>query len=161
MAWRIYANDQCSLRVCTELLILRSFEQRVFLWAADHLVERCPGGDHWVDAILFFYGEVDEEGGSSSACFCNGWGYILALGDVGAGDAVGVGEFDEVRRKDGRAGVVLVVEGLLPLANHAKEAVVDDGDVDVKVLLLNRGELRAGHLEAAVAGDDPDVLLRA
>ena len=57
-------------------------------------------------------------------------GVTPAFVDVGSGDAVGGGEGDEVGREDGRAGVVLVVEGLLPLADHAEEAVVDDGDVD-------------------------------
>ena len=60
-----------------------------------------------------------------------------------------------------RGGVVLVVEGLLPLADHAEEAVVDDGDVDGELLLHDGGELGGGHLEAAVAGDDPDVFLGA
>jgi hypothetical protein len=85
----------------------------------------------------------------------------LRLRDVGAGDAVGGGEGDEVGREDGRGGVVLLVEGLLPLADHAEEAVVDDGDVDGEALLLDGGELGGGHLEAAVAGDDPDVFLGA
>ena len=83
------------------------------------------------------------------------------LRDVGAGDAVGGGEDDEVGREDGRRGVVLVVEGLLPLADHAEEAVVDDGDVDGQLLLLDGGEFGGGHLEAAVAGDDPDVFVGA
>src|ERR1700685_4289178 len=67
----------------------------------------------------------------------------------------------EVGREDGLLRVVLVVEALLPLANHAEEAVVDDGDVDGHLLLLQGGELSGGHLEAAVAGDDPDVFFRA
>ena len=49
------------------------------------------------------------------------------------------------------------VEGFLPLADHAEEAVVDDGDVEGDAFLDDGGELGGGHLEAAVAGDDPDV----
>ena len=30
--------------------------------AADHFVEGGAGGDHGVDAVFFFYLEVDEEG---------------------------------------------------------------------------------------------------
>jgi hypothetical protein len=41
------------------LLVLCCFEKWVVLGAADHLVERCSGGDHRVDAIFFFYLEVD------------------------------------------------------------------------------------------------------
>ena len=72
---------------------------------------------------------------------------------------MGCGEHDEVGREDGGGGVVLLVEGLLPLADHAEEAVVDDGDVDGEVFLDDGGELGGGHLEAAIAGDDPDVFL--
>ena len=61
------------------LFILRGFEQRVFLWAADHLVEGGAGGDHGVDAVFFFYLEVDEEGFAAGAGFCDCGGYILRL----------------------------------------------------------------------------------
>ena len=60
-----------------------------------------------------------------------------AFGDVRSGNAVSVGQFYEVGREDGRAGVVLVVEGLLPLPHHTEKAIVDDGDVDVQALLLD------------------------
>ena len=55
------------------------------------------GGDHGVDAVFFFDLEVDEKGAAGGARFCNGGGYILTFADVGAGDAVGGGEGDEVR----------------------------------------------------------------
>ena len=48
-----------------------------------------------------------------------------------------------------------VVEEFLPLPHHAKVAVVDDGDLDVDLFLHDRGEFRHGHLESAVAHDDP------
>ncbi len=102
-----------------------------------------------------------RKGFAGGAGLCNCGGYILALGDVGTGDAVGGGQHDEVGREDGAGGVVLVVEGLLPLADHAEEAVVDDGDVDGVALLLDSGEFARSHLEAAVAYDDPDVFFGA
>lgn len=43
------------------LFVLRGFEEGVFGGAADHLVEGCSRGDHGVDAVFFFYLEVDEE----------------------------------------------------------------------------------------------------
>jgi hypothetical protein len=49
------------MRRARSLLVLCGFEEGVFLWAADHLVEGCAGGDHGVDAVFFFYLEVDEE----------------------------------------------------------------------------------------------------
>ena len=47
------------------------------------------------------------------------------------------------------------------MADHAEEAVVDDRDVDGEVFLDDGGEFGGGHLEAAVAGDDPDVFVGA
>src|SRR6202012_4046792 len=117
------------------------FEERVFLWAADHLVERGAGRDHGVDAVFFFYGEVDEEGFAAGAGPGGRRCDLGAFGDIGSVDAVRGGEHDEVGREDGRGGVVLLVEGLLPLAHHAEEAVVDDGDVDGEALLNDGGEL--------------------
>ena len=46
----------------SHLFILRGFKQRVFLRPSHHLVEGGTGGDHGVDAVFFFYLEVDEEG---------------------------------------------------------------------------------------------------
>ena len=103
--------------------------------AADHFVEGGAGGDHGVDAIFLFYLEVDEEGMARGAGAGDGGGDVGALGDVGAGDAVSFGQLDEVGAEDGGGGVVLIVEGLLPLADHAEEAVVDDGDVDGEAFL--------------------------
>ena len=76
------------------------------------------------------------------------------------GDPEGRGQLAEVRA-DHRGGVVaLVVEELLPLAHHAEEAVVDQGDVDLDLLLHRGGELGHRHLEAAVADDRPYLLVR-
>ncbi len=41
------------------LLVLGGFDQGV--GAADHFVQGGAGGDHGVDAVFFFYLEVDEE----------------------------------------------------------------------------------------------------
>ena len=53
-------------------------------------------------------------------------------------------------------GVVLGVEEILPLADHAEIAVVDDRDLDVEVLLHAVASSLRRHLEAAVADDRPD-----
>ena len=125
--------------------------------AADHFVEGGSGGDHGVDAVFFFYLEVDE----------GGLPLVRALVTVGMTSVRlltwrrrcrGQRLEDEVGREDGRRGVVLVVERLLPLADHAEEAVVDDGDVDGEAFLLDGGQFGGGHLEASVAGDDPEAL---
>src|SRR5438270_6285551 len=114
----------------TVLLVLGEFEEGVFGGAADHLVEGRAGRDHWVDAVFFFDLEVDEEWLAAGAGASDRRDDVGAFGDVRAGDAVSGGESDEIGREDRRLGVILVVEGLLPLADHAEEAVVDDGDVD-------------------------------
>src|ERR1700730_8527342 len=71
--------------------VLRGFEEWVFCRAADHLMEGGAGGDHGVDAVFFFYLEVDQEGLAAGAGSCDGWSYILALVDGCAVDAVGCG----------------------------------------------------------------------
>ena len=48
-----------SWRVVVKLLVLREFEEGVVGGAADHFVEAAAGGDHGVDAVFFFYLEVD------------------------------------------------------------------------------------------------------
>ena len=53
-------------------------------------------------------------------------------------------------------GVALVVEHLLPLADHAEVGVVQDGDLDRDALGGRGDQLLGGHLEAAVAVDGPD-----
>ena len=52
-------------------------------------------------------------------------------------------------------GVALVVEHLLPLADHAEVRVVEDGDLDRDALGRRGDQLLRGHLEAAVAVDGP------
>ena len=81
---------------------------------------------------------------------------IAASGDALAADAEGVSERGEIRSDERSGDVALVVEKFLPLANHAEEAVVDDGDVDLDFFLNDGRELAHGHLEATVADDDPD-----
>src|SRR6185312_10301087 len=111
------------------LLVLRGFEEGVVGGAADHLVQGGAGRDHGVDAVFFLDVEVEEVGAARGARGGDGGDDLAAFADVRTGDAVRGGEGDEIRREDGRGGVVLLVEGLLPLAHHAEVAVVDDGDV--------------------------------
>ena len=52
-------------------------------------------------------------------------------------------------------GVALLVEHLLPLADHAEVGVVEDGDLHRDALGRRGDQLLGGHLEAAVAVDGP------
>ena len=80
-----------------------------------------------------------------------------------------VGRVDPVRPRDAleagleareaRAGVAALPEELLPLADHAQVAVVQDHDLDRQAVHLGGRELLEGHLERAVAGDHDDQLV--
>src|SRR5262245_37632246 len=54
----------------------------------------------------------------------------------------------------------VVVEHLLPLADHAQVVVVDDQHLDPAAVQLRRRELGHRHLEAAVADDRPHLEVR-
>jgi hypothetical protein len=72
-------------------------------------------------------------------------------------DAVGTGEEHEVGGEHRGGGVALVVEELLPLPDHPEVSVVDDGDLDVELLLLQGGQLARRHLEPAVTRHHPHL----
>src|SRR5215210_5465980 len=80
---------------------------------------------------------------------------VVALADGATGEPVGGGELLVVGPAYGRLGVAAVVEELLPLANHPEVTVVQDGDLYVQPEVPYRRELLDVHLDAAVAGYDP------
>src|ERR671910_3722605 len=126
----------------------------------DHLVDRHAGGDHGVHVGLRVDVEVQE---SASLLFLrppDGLTDVVALPNGASREPVGGGKLLVVRARNGRLGVAAVVEELLPLADHPQVAVVQDGDLYVEAELPDRGELLDVHLDAAVAGDDPDRLVR-
>src|SRR5690606_35766218 len=103
--------------------------------------------------------EVDDTGLLAGARGLDGGPDLLALRHAQADEIVGLGELHEIRALDRRRHVAAAVEELLPLAHHAEVAVVDDGDVDLDVLLRAGRQLTRRHLEAAVARDDPDLVV--
>jgi len=133
------------------------FGQHAGRGAADHVVERGTGGHHGIDAVLLLDLELDQRRALGGAGSLHGGGHLAAGVHPLAVDAEGLREFHEVRGEDGRGGVAALVEQGLPLADHAEEAVVDDGDVHLDVLLDGRHELGEGHLEAAVPRHHPDL----
>src|ERR1700745_2242850 len=88
----------------THLLVLRGFEERILLWAADHLVEGGAGRDHGVNAVFFFYGEVDEEWFAAGAGFRGCRSDFGSFCDVGGGDAGRGGKHDEGGGGEGGGG---------------------------------------------------------
>src|SRR5580698_922077 len=73
---------------------------------------------------------------------------------------VSTGEGDEVRAGDIHERIAFVVEELLPLADHAKEAVVQDEDLDIDVKLHDGAKFLKGHLETPVTDDGNDCAIR-
>src|SRR5215475_1569816 len=65
--------------------------------AADHVVEVGTGGDHRVDRVLLLDAEVDDDGPGGGARRRDRVLDLLAAGDAQAGQAVSLGELDEVR----------------------------------------------------------------
>src|SRR5688500_19016611 len=126
----------------------------------DHLVDGHARWDHGVDVRLGV--DVEVQYGAaflllspSNRCF-----YVVALPDGAAGEPVGGGELLVVGTGYGRLGVAAVVEELLPLADHPQVTVVQHGDLYVQPEVSYRGELLDVHLDAAVAGYDPDGVFR-
>src|SRR5580704_19112592 len=99
--------------------------------AANHFVERCAGGNHWVDGIFLLDAEVDEYRFAGLARGANRREYIATLGDALAADSESVRQRCKIGRDQRRGDITLIVEKFLPLTDHAEIAVVDDGDLDV------------------------------
>ncbi len=133
------------------------------LWLAeDHFVDRAAcrnhrvnvfeGGNHYVEQVR--PGGVDG--------FFESGAEFFGLGDGFAFEAVSAGELRRLwEAVEGDLAQAVVVEELLPLADHAEVAVVHADDLDGELMVGDGGEFRDRHLEAAVAGDGEDKLFRA
>src|SRR5215218_7493581 len=82
--------------------------------------------------------------------------FLDHLADGATGEPVGGGELLVVGPGYGRLGVAAVVEELLPLADHPQVSIVQNGNLYVQPEVSYRGELLDVHLDAAVAGYDPN-----
>src|SRR5215213_6700136 len=122
----------------------------------DHLVDRHARWDHGVHVRLRVDVEVEEGAPFLLVRPPDSVHDAVSLADGASREAVSGGEPFVVRARYWRLGVAAVVEELLPLADHPEVAVVQDGDLYVQPELLYCGELLDVHLDAAVAGDDPD-----
>ena len=88
-----------------------------------------------LDGRLDLLGRLDPHADAA-----HGLGPELVVGQVG---------------REVHLGVALLVEHLLPLADHAEVGVVEDGDLHRDALGRGGDELLRRHLEAAVAVDGP------
>src|SRR5688572_1319857 len=119
-----------------------------------HLARGGAGRDHRVGVLLARDADVDHDGAV-------GLERGLDVGDerglvrqAHARGPVGLGELDEVGPlAEVDLGVALVPEQLLPLADHAQVAVVEDEHLDRDAVLGAGGQLLRVHLDRAVAAD--------
>src|SRR5215204_644875 len=126
----------------------------------DHLIDRHAGGDHGVDVRLGVDVEVQYSAAFPVLRPPHGRLDIVALADGAPGEPVRGGELLVVGTGYGRLRIAAVVEELLPLADHPQVSVVQNGDLYVQPEVPYRGELLDVHLDAAVAGYDPDGIFR-
>src|SRR5215211_8900909 len=97
--------------------------------------------------------EFDQHRTLDAPCLFDCRHDLFIAQDSKAGHTECLSELYEIRSEDFDFGVVLVVEEVLPLADHPQVPVVDDRDVDVQILLDRGRQLAKGHLETTVADD--------
>ena len=76
-------------------------------------------------------------------------------------ESIGLSQLDEIRSPvQGGFGKPLAVNQVLPLADHAQSAVVEDHGDDGQAVVLHGAQLMAVHAEAAVTGNVDHPLVR-
>src|ERR687894_849950 len=125
----------------------------------DHLVHAHAARDHGVHVGLRVYVEVQDDATRLLLSPAHHRLDVVALAHRLAAQAVSGGETLVVGPCYRGLRVAAVVEELLPLAHHAKVAVVEDGHLDVQTEVPYRRELLEVHLDPAVAGHYPDRLV--
>src|SRR5580692_7767798 len=106
----------------------RSFDERI-VRTADHVAERSSGGDHRVDGVFLLNAEVQKHSFIGRARGTNRGHYVGARCDAFTANAKGIGKRSKIGRDERSSDIALIVEKFLPLAHHAKKAVVDNGDL--------------------------------
>src|ERR1039458_4810051 len=126
----------------------------------DHLVQCGPRGHHRINSIFLLHLEINQHWSIVLAGRLNCGHDLRALSHGRIPNSVGPSNLGEIRFQQWGSLVVAFVEEFLPLAHHSQKAVVDDGNVDLKILLHDGGEFAHGHLKATVSDDHPDLSLR-
>ena len=124
----------------------------------DEVVVALAGGDHREDLLAGVDAELDDDGAVVDRVgLLDGRLDLLGRLDADADAAHRLGPHHVVGRvrRQVHLAVALVVEHLLPLADHAEVAVVEQADLDRDPLDRRRHQLLGRHLEAAVAVDGP------
>src|ERR1017187_6820159 len=127
-----------------------------------HLIDGAAGGHHRVDALKGSDLHIEQVGAGFVDRLFERGGEFPRLVDgaafkaVGGGELFGVGEGVELHGAE-----AVVVEERLPLADHAEMTVVHDDDLDRQAVAGDGGEVRDGHLEAAIAAEGENELIGA
>src|SRR5258706_6453965 len=106
---------------------------------ANHFMQRPASRNHGVNRVFLFHAEIDEHAFGGFASRTNRGNDLGSGGNALSANAEGVCERRKIGGHHWRCDVALIVEKLLPLANHSEEAIVDDGDVDFDFLLHDGG----------------------
>ncbi|ENN87686.1 hypothetical protein RHSP_45851 [Rhizobium freirei PRF 81] len=93
--------------------------------------------------------------------FLDGGIELTRLFAAQADGTVGLGQLDEIRHRF-RIGIgqAVAVQQLLPLTNHAHVLVVQDEDLDRRVVLDSRRHFLNAHLDRGIAGNVDDQAFR-
>src|SRR5580704_1968810 len=138
--------------------VLCSFNQRT--GTTNHGVKIGARRHHWEDRVFLLHAEINYVSAAMFTRVADRWKHVGALPDRRTGQIKRSGEFHEVRAIQRRSLVPPFVEKFLPLPHHAQIAVVDNGNLDVKTLLRDRGQFSHRHLKSAVASHDPNFRIR-
>src|SRR5687767_14579084 len=110
-------------------------DEHRFLGSSNHRVEVVSGRHHRIDTVFLLHAEVDQHRALRLARARDHVGHLRTLLGPQAEQSMRFGELDEIRAAQRCRGVAAFVEELLPLPHHAQIAVIDDGDIDLHVLL--------------------------
>src|SRR5271155_1617009 len=134
--------------------VLRSFNQRT--GTTNHGVKIGARGHHWEDRVLLLHAEINHVCTAMFTRVTNRWKHVGTLPDRRTGQIKCSGELHEIRAIQRSSLVSAFVEKFLPLPHHPQITIVDNGNLDFKTLLRDRGQFSHRHLESAVASHDPN-----
>src|SRR3569623_3122825 len=128
-----------------------------------HFVMTFALGDHGIDVLGLFGDEVEEhQPVFQFQRFLQRGFDVGRFLDQHADMAVDIIVLDEVRQRiHVRMRIAAVVEEFLPLPHHAHVAVVEVDDLDRQAVLAASRQFLNAHLDAGLAGDAGDHVVRA
>ena len=93
-------------------------------------MQRGARRDHGIDRVLLLNLEINEHRSLVPAGRLHRRHNFGALCNRGVADSVSLRNLGKIRIQQRGRLIIALIEELLPLPNHAKVAVIDDGNVD-------------------------------